>query len=61
MNETILKLNKVYKHYRAFEGIFKGSATNIKAVDGISLDIIKGRSLGIVGESGSGKTTLQRL
>jgi len=61
MSEIILQLKKIYKHYRAFEGIFKGSSTNIKAVDGISIDIIKGRSLGIVGESGSGKTTLAKI
>ena len=40
------------------KGILKRTVDHIKAVDGVSLQIRKGHSLGIVGESGSGKTTL---
>lgn len=58
---TLLKLENVTKRYRAFEGFFRGSSTFINAVDDVSLEIEKGRSLGIVGESGSGKTTLAKL
>lgn len=61
MTEPILKLDNIVKTYRAFEGIFKGSSTIINAVDNISLEIQKGRSLGVVGESGSGKTTLAKI
>lgn len=61
MNNSLIKLENIIKTYRAFEGFFKGSSTIINAVDDISLEILKGRSLGIVGESGSGKTTLAKI
>ncbi|WP_342644002.1 ABC transporter ATP-binding protein [Rhodoligotrophos ferricapiens] len=39
-------------------GLFKRTVGHIKAVDGISLKVHEGQTLGVVGESGSGKTTL---
>lgn len=33
----------------------------VKAVDGVNLDILRGRTIGVVGESGCGKTTIGRL
>ncbi|NOY09621.1 MAG: ABC transporter ATP-binding protein [Spirochaetes bacterium] len=60
-----LKVTGVKKYYPARvkgEGIFgKRKRKYIKSVDGVTLWVNKGRTLGIVGESGSGKTTLARV
>lgn len=54
----ILKTDNLKVWFPIKHGILKKTVGHIKAVNGISLTLRKGQTLGIVGESGSGKTTL---
>lgn len=58
MDDYILKVNNLKKYYPIKKGLFKKSSDYVKAVDDISFNVKRGRSLAVVGESGSGKTTL---
>ncbi|NIY95430.1 ABC transporter ATP-binding protein [Salipiger sp. HF18] len=56
----ILEARDLVRIYETREGLF-GKVTPVRAVDGVSLAVCPGETLGIVGESGSGKSTLGRM
>ena len=53
VTDPLLELNDVKTHFRTARGL-------VRAVDGVTFSLDRGKALGIVGESGSGKTILSR-
>jgi len=58
----LIKLKNVKMHFPLKrEGFFQKERAVVKAVDGVTVDVYEGETLGLVGESGCGKTTLGRV
>jgi oligopeptide transport system ATP-binding protein len=60
-NKPLLETKDIVKHYPITGGVFLRQIASVKAVDGVTLNILPGETLGLVGESGCGKSTLGRL
>ena len=57
-NTPLIEIQNLVKYYPILGGVFLKEVAAVKAVDGVSLTIFKGETLGLVGESGCGKSTL---
>ena len=59
-SDLLLDVRDLKKHFPVRRGLLRRVVGQVRAVDGVSFQVRKGRTLGLVGESGCGKTTAGR-
>ena len=57
-NSSLLTVMDLRVHFPIRRGVLQRTVGQVKAVDGVSLELVRGRTLALVGESGCGKTTV---
>jgi peptide/nickel transport system ATP-binding protein/oligopeptide transport system ATP-binding protein len=57
----LVEISGLYKRFPIRGGILQRTIAEVRAVDGVDLQVRRGETLGLVGESGCGKTTVGRL
>ncbi|MDB5590976.1 ABC transporter ATP-binding protein [Enterovirga sp.] len=59
--QPLLSVRGLLKHFPIRNGLLGGVTAQVRAVDGVDFEVLKGETLGVVGESGCGKSTTARL
>jgi oligopeptide/dipeptide ABC transporter ATP-binding protein len=59
--DAVLEIRDLVKHFPIRHGLLQRQVGAVRAVDGVSFDVIRGETLGLVGESGCGKSTTARV
>ncbi len=58
--QPLLSVRDLKVHFPVRAGVLQRMVDHVRAVDGVSFDVPRGKTVGLVGESGSGKTTTGR-
>jgi peptide/nickel transport system ATP-binding protein/oligopeptide transport system ATP-binding protein len=59
--EPLMEVRDLVKHFPIRKGLLQRQVGAVRAVDGVSFDVMRAETLGLVGESGCGKSTTARL
>ncbi|MBN1371267.1 MAG: dipeptide ABC transporter ATP-binding protein [Anaerolineaceae bacterium] len=57
-NDLVLEIKDLKQYFPIKAGLMQRVVGHVKAVDGVSFEIYRGKTMGLVGESGCGKTTI---